>query len=178
MRQCHAHNRTVHVLAYLQTLAGLGGAWQYLPLAISEVVKGQLGGDLGRGEGVDQVLLVGHDQQGHAAETLLVQQLLQLHACLLHATAVGTVNYVDQSVGLVKVVSPVRADGLLACTSTTMQSNTHNRDSKKWYHCWYASHPALGGETRDIANASPTKLITQICESILSISTYLQCPTR
>jgi len=70
---------------------------------------------LSRRQSIQQVLLVRHDQQWHMAQLLLIQQLLQLDASLLHPPAISGVDDVDQGIGLVIVVPPVRPDRLLSC---------------------------------------------------------------
>lgn len=50
---------------------------------------------LGGGQCVEEVALVGEDQQGDAVQLLLIQQLTQLHARLAHALAVRRVDHVD-----------------------------------------------------------------------------------
>lgn len=101
--------------ALLQALSRLGRAGQDLPRALAQLVEAQLGGDLAGRQRVEQVLLVGHDQQGHLRQPLLVEQLVELYARLLHAAAVGRVDDVYERVGLVVVVAPVRPDALLPC---------------------------------------------------------------
>lgn len=105
--------------ALLQTLAGASRARQDLPGSISEVVETQFRGEFCRRQGVQQVLLVGHQQHRDVRQLLLVQKLLQLDARLFHATTVSRVDDVNQSVRLVVVVSPVRTDRLLSCKQQT-----------------------------------------------------------
>ena len=59
-------------------------------------------------------MLVGEHKEGHTSEELLTEKLLQVLLDLLHAHLVGGVDHVDEGVGLVVVVAPVRADLPLA----------------------------------------------------------------
>mmetsp|Transcript_12587 Transcript_12587/g.22318 ORF Transcript_12587/g.22318 Transcript_12587/m.22318 type:complete len:218 (+) Transcript_12587:382-1035(+) len=63
--------------------------------------------------GVHQVLLVREQKHRHVLQLLLLHQLAELDASLLNTPPVSTVNHVHQGIGLVVVVPPVRADGLL-----------------------------------------------------------------
>ena len=55
-------------------------------------------------------MLVGEHKEGHTSEELLTEKLLQVLLDLLHAHLVSGVDHVDEGVGLVVVVAPVRAD--------------------------------------------------------------------
>ena len=55
-------------------------------------------------------MLVRKNEEGHTSKEFLGQKLLQVLLDLLHAHLVSGVDHVDESVGLVVVVTPVRAD--------------------------------------------------------------------
>lgn len=64
--------------ADLDPLPGQGRARLDLPYAIPDGVQVETLGDLGGRRGRQQVLLVGEDQHGNAAQLLFIQQLRQL----------------------------------------------------------------------------------------------------
>ena len=55
-------------------------------------------------------MLVRKNEEGHTSKEFLGQKLLQVLLDLIHAHLVSGVDHVDESVGLVVVVTPVRAD--------------------------------------------------------------------
>ena len=55
-------------------------------------------------------MLVCENKEGHTSEEFLAEKLLQVLLDLSHAHLVSGVDHVDESIGLVVVVAPVRAD--------------------------------------------------------------------
>ena len=72
-------------------------------------VEAELRADLLGCQGALNVLLVRKHEQRRAGEPLLLQQLLELLVAVLEARAVGGVDDSYQSVGLLEIVAPVRA---------------------------------------------------------------------
>ena len=55
-------------------------------------------------------MLVGEHEEGHTGKELLTEKLLQVFLNLGHAHLVSGVDHVDKGIGLVIIVTPVRAD--------------------------------------------------------------------
>eukprot|EP00288_Rhodomonas_lens_P016375 CAMPEP_0177706748 /NCGR_PEP_ID=MMETSP0484_2-20121128/9387_1 /TAXON_ID=354590 /ORGANISM="Rhodomonas lens, Strain RHODO" /LENGTH=156 /DNA_ID=CAMNT_0019218223 /DNA_START=129 /DNA_END=599 /DNA_ORIENTATION=- len=107
----HVLDQPFHAL--LQALPLLCRARLDVPIAIPDVVQPERIRELVRGDGVEKILLVGEEEEGDARQLLLLQQSGQLHTSLVDPSPISAINHVHQSISLIKVVPPVRADGLL-----------------------------------------------------------------
>mmetsp|Transcript_6801 Transcript_6801/g.17347 ORF Transcript_6801/g.17347 Transcript_6801/m.17347 type:complete len:239 (-) Transcript_6801:79-795(-) len=107
--------------AILQAIAGRRAARLDRPGAVLDLVHVERVGDLVRRSRLEQVLLVGEDQEGHAAQLLMDQQFLEFQAALLKAAFVRAVDDIHKSIGRLEVVGPVRPDGLLATDVPNVQ---------------------------------------------------------
>mmetsp|Transcript_73127 Transcript_73127/g.200800 ORF Transcript_73127/g.200800 Transcript_73127/m.200800 type:complete len:561 (-) Transcript_73127:65-1747(-) len=85
-----------------------------VPVALAQRVEAELVGDLRSVHRVRQVLLVGEDQQDGLPQLVLVQHAVQLVARLAHAVAIVGINDEDDTLGVLVVVAPERADLVLA----------------------------------------------------------------
>mmetsp|Transcript_8339 Transcript_8339/g.26557 ORF Transcript_8339/g.26557 Transcript_8339/m.26557 type:complete len:225 (+) Transcript_8339:46-720(+) len=105
-------NKPFHPL--LQSGSILCAASLDLPIAVLDVGQAQARRDLVSRRSLQQVLLVGEDEQGNSAKLVLRQELTQLTAALLEAALVGAVDHIHESIRGLEVVAPVRPNGLLA----------------------------------------------------------------
>lgn len=99
--------------AFLEALFCDCGASLDGPCPVLDLHELQVAHDLLCVEGELQVLLVGEDQHGDVLEAVLGEEALELLDALLQADLIGGVNNVHESIGVLVVVLPVGADGLL-----------------------------------------------------------------
>ena len=115
----HHENPVLNIIhdpvdAFKQALAGDGATRHYAPVAALDTLVGvQLESftDLLRGESSGNVLLVAEDEECGTGQLLLEEKLLKLLLAVLKSELVSAVNDPDESISLLKVISPVRADG-------------------------------------------------------------------
>lgn len=74
----------------------------------------ELVGDLSGVHGVGQILLVGEDQEECVPEFVLVEHALELLAGLNDTVTIVAVNNEDDTLGVLEVMSPQRADLVLS----------------------------------------------------------------
>mmetsp|Transcript_39255 Transcript_39255/g.100605 ORF Transcript_39255/g.100605 Transcript_39255/m.100605 type:complete len:243 (+) Transcript_39255:282-1010(+) len=99
---------------FLETLASLGRATLDLPLPVSNLVKSHGLGEFVSLGGKGKILLVGEDKEGHVGELLFLQKLGKLVTSLIKSSLIGSVDHVDECIGPLEVVSPVRPDAPLS----------------------------------------------------------------
>lgn len=84
------------------------------PSALSKGVQTKLVGDLGGVHGVGQILLVGEDEKEGVTELVLVEHALELLTGLDNTVAIVGVDDEDDTLGVLEVVPPQRADLVLS----------------------------------------------------------------
>jgi len=84
-----------------------------VPLPVPEVLQPELVCELTSAHGIGQVLLVGEDEEMRVSQLVLLQHLLQLVLRLSDPLAVVGVDDEDESLGVLEVVAPQRADLVL-----------------------------------------------------------------
>jgi hypothetical protein len=77
-------------------------------------VQTELVGDLSSVHGVGQILLVGEDQEESIPEFVLVEHALKLLTSLDNTVTIVAVNDEDDTLGVLEVMSPQRADLVLS----------------------------------------------------------------
>ena len=82
-------------------------------LPVPEVLQPELVRELARAHGVRQVLLVGEDEEVRVPQLVFLQHLLQLVVRLADPLSVVGVDDEDESLGVLEVVAPQRADLVL-----------------------------------------------------------------
>lgn len=99
--------------AFVQTIARGGASRLNVPGALSQAVEAKLVCDLGGVHGVGQILLVGEDEQNGVPELILVEHALKLLASLDDTIAIVAVDYEDDTLGVLEVMSPEGTDLVL-----------------------------------------------------------------
>lgn len=84
------------------------------PSALPQGVQTKLVSDLGGVHGVGQILLVGEDKEKGVAELILVEHALELLTGLNNTVAIVGVNDEDDTLGVLEVMPPQRADLVLS----------------------------------------------------------------
>merc|ERR1719453_817858 len=102
------------VEALVQAVAGRRAGRLDVPVALAERVEAELVSDLGGVHRVGQVLLVGEDEQHRLAELVLVEHAVQLVAGLSDTVAIVGIDDEDDTLRVLVVVAPERADLVLA----------------------------------------------------------------
>ena len=87
--------------------------WTY-PGALPQGVQAKLVGDLGGVHGVGQILLVGEDEEESVTELVLVEHALELLTGLDNTVAIVGVDDENDTLGVLEVMSPERADLVLS----------------------------------------------------------------
>lgn len=77
-------------------------------------MQAKLVSDLGSVHGVGQILLVGEDEEESVAELVLVKHALKLLASLDDTVAIVGVDDEDDTLGVLEVMPPQRADLILS----------------------------------------------------------------
>jgi hypothetical protein len=77
-------------------------------------VQAKLVGDLGCVHGVGQILLVGEDEEESVTELVLVEHALELLTGLDNTVAIVGVDDENDTLGVLEVMSPERADLVLS----------------------------------------------------------------
>merc|ERR1712080_631089 len=92
-----------------------GGASRLdVPSALPQGVQTKLVSDLGGVHGVGQILLVGVDKEKGVAQLILVEHALELLTGLNNTVAIVGVNDEDDTLGVLEVMPPQRADLVLS----------------------------------------------------------------
>lgn len=102
------------VQALVQTLALRGTGRLDEPPPIAHIVQPQLLRQLSRGHRIRQILFVGKDQNHSVTQLVLGQHVLQLLLRLAHSFPIVRVDHEDEALRVLEVVSPQRADLVLA----------------------------------------------------------------
>ena len=77
-------------------------------------MQAKLVGDLSSVHGVGQILLVGEDQEESVSEFVLIEHALELLASLNNTVTIVAVDDEDDTLGVLEVMSPQRADLVLS----------------------------------------------------------------
>lgn len=91
-------------------------------------MKAETLGDFIGSRGSHKVLLIGEKQDGHTHELLFEKKLLQLMTSFFEALLVGRVDDVDENVGVIKVVPPVRSNLSLTADVPHIEFEAVGRD--------------------------------------------------
>mmetsp|Transcript_46429 Transcript_46429/g.122642 ORF Transcript_46429/g.122642 Transcript_46429/m.122642 type:complete len:208 (-) Transcript_46429:37-660(-) len=110
--------------AVLQTVALLCAARLDSPGAVLNRCEVEGLGNLIGGRGLQEVLLVGEDEQRDGGELVLREQFTKLRAALFQAAAVGRVDDVDEGIRGLEVVAPIRANSLLTSNVPDVEFET------------------------------------------------------
>ena len=102
----------------MQAFPRLGRAGDDGPHTVADQVQLQGVRNLGKsyfvsGQRLQQILLVGENEQWDPSQLLISQEGGQFLAALLDSPSISTVDHVDEGVGVVEVVAPVGTDGAL-----------------------------------------------------------------
>merc|ERR1712054_392018 len=97
----------------LEPNSSFGGGWLDLPVSTFYLHQFHCPGYFLCRHCAHKILLVSEHEDGDPTKGILVQQLVQLFSSLTQSVRVGTVDDINQCVGVLKVVLPVWADGFL-----------------------------------------------------------------
>jgi hypothetical protein len=97
----------------VETITGSSTSRLDVPGTLAERVKTKLVGDLGGVHGVGKILLVGEDKEKGVAELILVEHALQLLTGLYNTIPIVGVDDEDDTLGVLEVVPPQRANLVL-----------------------------------------------------------------
>ena len=114
-RLCTLRNvRRQPIETFVETLAGGGARGLNEPVSLAQRVQTELIRDLRRAHRVRQILLVGEHQQHRIPKLIFVQHAVQLIASLRDAIAIVAIHNKDQTLSVLKVMSPERANLILS----------------------------------------------------------------
>ena len=99
---------------FVETLAGGGARGLNEPVSLAQRVQTELIRDLRRAHRVRQILLVGEHQQHRIPKLIFVQHAVQLIASFRDAIAIVAIHNKDQTLSVLKVMSPERANLILS----------------------------------------------------------------
>lgn len=102
------------VEALVQTLSSCTTAALNVPVALAQSVESQLLRHLRRTHRVRQILLVREYEQRSVAQLVFNKHLIQLRFRVFHTVPVVTIHYEDNTVRVLVVVAPQRAEFVLA----------------------------------------------------------------
>ena len=114
-RLCTLRNvRRQPIETFVETLAGGGARGLNEPVSLAQRVQTELIRDLRRAHRVRQILLVGEHQQHRIPKLIFVQHAVQLIASFRDAIAIVAIHNKDQTLSVLKVMSPERANLILS----------------------------------------------------------------
>jgi len=99
---------------FVETVTGSSAGGLDIPSALSETVETKLVGDLSSVHGIRKILLVGKDKEKSVAQLILVEHALKFLTSLDNTISVVGVDNKDDTLGILKVMSPERSNLVLA----------------------------------------------------------------
>lgn len=102
------------VQTLVQSISRSGAGGLNVPASVSECVQTELVSDFRCVHGVGQILLVGEDEKDGVTQLVLGEHTHQLLARLTHTLAIVRVDHEDQTLSVLEVVPPERADLVLS----------------------------------------------------------------
>jgi len=97
----------------IETITGSSASRLDVPGTLSQAVEAKLVCDLGGVHGIRQILLVCKDEEDGITELILVEHALELLASLDDTVTIVAVDDEDDTLGVLEVMSPERADLVL-----------------------------------------------------------------
>lgn len=101
------------VETFEQTITGGSASGLDVPRALPQAGKAELIRNFGSVHGIRKILLVGEDEQEGVAELILVEHALEFFAGLDNTVAIVAVDYENDTLGVLEVMSPQRSDLVL-----------------------------------------------------------------
>lgn len=98
------------IQALVETIAGGSTARLDVPSSSTEVVETKLVGHLRCAHRIWQVLLVGENQENRLSQLVLIQHAVQFIASSINTVAIVRVHHEDETLSILVVVPPQRAD--------------------------------------------------------------------
>jgi hypothetical protein len=97
-----------------ETLTTGGAGSLDVPLTVAERVEAKLVSHLGDTHSVRQILFVGENQNNGLAELVLREHTVELVVCLADTILIVGIHHKNQTLGVLVIVTPERADLILA----------------------------------------------------------------
>jgi len=102
------------VKTFVETVAGGGAASLDVPLTVAKAVEAKFVGHFSGTHSVGEVLLVGEDKEDGITELILIKHAVHLVASGVDTVPIVGVNHEDKTLCVLVVVSPERANLILA----------------------------------------------------------------
>jgi len=126
--------------SFVQTITGSGSCGLDVPGALAETVKAELVSNLGGVHGIRQILFVGENQKKSIPQFVLVEHALQFLASFNYTITIVAIDYEDNSLGVLEIMSPERTNLVLTTNIPNRELNVLVLDSldveaNSWDRC-------------------------------------------
>ena len=102
------------IQTFIETIGGGGAAALNEPNTLAKSIQSKLFLDFRSGHGIGKILLVGEDEEDGVAEFVFREHLVKFITSLANTFTIVGVDDEDDTVGVLEVVSPERAELVLA----------------------------------------------------------------